>query len=109
MSRLLRDTFVFLMGQMTQRKKNVWGIHSRLQVRKDAGVLHPRWGRSRIYFALRKPYSVVKNKKGECHERFRDCPVPLCCPPRHPVWGFDPDWRVDASQRIQLLAEVRFI
>ena len=97
MSRLLHDTVVFLMGQMAHGEKNVWGVHSRLQARKDAGVLHPRWGRSRIYFALRKPYSVVKNKKGECHERFRDCPAALCYPPRHSVWRFDMGWRMVAS------------
>ena len=35
-------------------------MYSRLKVEKDAGVFHPKWGYARIYFVLRKPYSVVK-------------------------------------------------
>jgi hypothetical protein len=56
---------LFLMGRITQREENVWGIHSRLRVRKDAGVFHPRWGCALIYFVLRKSYSVVKKIKKE--------------------------------------------
>jgi len=51
------------MGQTTQKEKKAWGVLHRLQVKKDAYVLHRRWGYARIYFALRKPYSVVKIKK----------------------------------------------
>ena len=57
---------------------------------KDASVLHPRWGMSRIYFVLRKSYivgKIKKEKKGDSHEHISNhtsaLPSPSGCPIRN--------------------------